>query len=86
MLLPLVAISTVVLVMVVVKLVCTVVQWWLHNGRRERERIEVDARVIRTVWQKLEVEKMGNFENRGTYLGNRRFECLVCSSFSFENR
>lgn len=31
-LLPLVAISTVVLVMVVVKLVCTVVQWWL--GKR----------------------------------------------------
>ena len=43
----------------------------------ERERIEVDARVIRTVWQKLEVEKMGNFENRGTYLGKRGFECLV---------
>ncbi len=44
----------------------------------ERERIEVDARVIRTVWQKLEVEKMGNFENRNTYFGNQRFECLVC--------
>lgn len=43
-----------------------------------RERIEIDARVIRTVWQKLEVEKMGNFENRNTYFGNRRFKCLMC--------